>query len=132
MSDTVKRKYDSVVLGIDAGGTYFKSALVNIEGKILKDSYRQTPVSSYGTKAEIMMTYKKIIQAASEYTCADSIDICGIGISTPGPFDYIGGISSMRHDSGYRGCKYPGFVCAMGLFQNDLPVIFMHDAMLYL
>ena len=80
------------ILAIDAGGTVFKYALVGLEGTLLTEVFK-LPIHSKGTAAEVLQSYDRLITHAKEL----SESIQGIGISTPGPFDYDNGISLMKH-----------------------------------
>lgn len=124
---------DTVVLAIDAGGTYFKSALINCEGEIFDDSFHQTLVSSQGTKARIIMAYEQIICQALDNAQAHEMNLCGIGISTPGPFDYKRGMSLMEHKfQAIKGVSLSNELYALGIFPDKLPVVFMHDVHAFL
>ena len=83
-----------VVLAIDAGGTSFKSALIDADGGLVPGSFYQCPVCSNRTLDEVLATYAELIRHA----LSRGIFIRGIGGSTPGPFDYHGGISLMKHN----------------------------------
>ena len=126
-------KLDRVILAIDAGGTYFKSALVNIRGEILDGSFYQAPVSSDGTKNAIFKTYADIIRHGFECAGKYSGQILGIGVSTPGPFDYKHGVSLMKHKfQSIAGVPIREELYASDICPDKMPVIFMHDAHAFL
>lgn len=79
---------NSKILAIDAGGTFFKYALLNQKAEFLTD-IRKIPVNEKGTKEEICKSYKRIFD--------DIEDFDVVTISTPGPFDYQKGTSLMEH-----------------------------------
>lgn len=79
------------ILAIDAGGTFFKYALISLNGELLTEVYK-IPVNSGGTAKEILGCYHKLIVHARSL----SDGITGIGISTPGPFDYESGTGYMQ------------------------------------
>ncbi|MBQ4110224.1 MAG: ROK family protein [Clostridia bacterium] len=81
------------ILAIDAGGTVFKYALVDKNGHMLTEVFKM-PVESSGTKNDILNCYKNLVNHAKNITDGN---ITGIGISTPGPFDYETGTSYMKH-----------------------------------
>lgn len=81
------------ILAVDAGGTVFKYALVGEDGTMQTEVFK-LPVSSNGTKSDILNCYKSLIMHAKEIAGGS---ITGIGISTPGPFDYETGTSYMKH-----------------------------------
>lgn len=80
------------ILAIDAGGTVFKYALITLDGTVLTEVFK-LPINSKGSKSEILDSYKRLIDHAREM----SDNIMGVGISTPGPFDYDSGTSYMEH-----------------------------------
>lgn len=80
------------IISIDAGGTFFKYALVGMDGNMLTRVYKM-PVNSGGSFEDVLTCYDKLIRHMKE----ESDKIQGIGISTPGPFDYVSGTSLMRH-----------------------------------
>jgi len=78
-------------LCIDAGGTFFKYAMLDFSGTPLTE-VRQKPANSDGSKQDIIKAYATIFdEVKSEY------NISGVGISTPGPFDYVKRMSLMEH-----------------------------------
>jgi glucokinase len=117
-----------LVLAIDAGGTFFKSALV-ADGHILNDTMRSEPVNSAGPAEPILAAYRTIVHQA----LARAGRIAGIGVATPGPFDYAAGMSRMTHK----------FQSILGLdlreamrngtgLPADVPIRFAHDAHAFL
>ena len=113
------------VLAIDAGGTSFKSALIDASGGVVSGTFAQYPVCSDGTLEAVLATYTELIQHA----LSRGKVIRGIGVSTPGPFDYEHGISLMKHK----------FACLYGISLKDslakllpeiadIPFWFRHDA----
>ena len=113
------------VLAIDAGGTSFKSALIDGDGGIVPGSFYQCPVCSDGALEAVLATYVELIRHA----LSRGMVIGGIGVSTPGPFDYQRGVSLMKHK----------FACLYGISLKDslvkllpalagIPFCFRHDA----
>ncbi len=113
------------VLAIDAGGTNFKAALIDAGGSVLSGSLYQCPGCSSGSLEVILGTYAELIRHA----LSRGVPIRGIGVSTPGPFDYQRGISLMKH-------KFPqlfGIILKDSLLEllpelADIPFWFRHDA----
>lgn len=75
-------------LAIDAGGTFFKYALLNEKSEFLSE-IKKIPVNEKGTAEDIINSYKAIFD--------DVKDFSFVTVSTPGPFDYERGISLMKH-----------------------------------
>ena len=86
-----------VVLAIDAGGSNFKSALVDGDGQIVPGSFHLSPVCSDGSVEMILGTYVTLIRDALLMAEQQSCCLRGIAVATPGPFDYRCGTSLMRH-----------------------------------
>jgi glucokinase len=86
-----------VVLAVDAGGSNFKSALVDGDGRIVPDSFRLCPACSDGSLEMILGTYVTLIRDALSLAERRCYCLRGIGVATPGPFDYRRGVSLMRH-----------------------------------
>lgn len=82
---------DSLVLGIDIGGSHCTAALVDERTrKFVPDTYTRHRVNSHGTAEEILHSWTVAIQEA--YKNHPAIQK-RIGIAMPGPFDYEQGIS---------------------------------------
>lgn len=75
-------------LAIDAGGTFFKYALLNENAEFLTE-IKKISVEEDGDAECILASYKRIFDEFDEISC-----VC---ISTPGPFDYKNGKSLMKH-----------------------------------
>ena len=75
-------------LAIDAGGTFFKYALLNEKAEFLSE-IKKIPINENGTVDVIINSYKDIFD--------DFEDFSFVTVSTPGPFDYENGISLMQH-----------------------------------
>ena len=75
-------------LAIDAGGTYFKYALMDENAAFLTE-IKKEPVNEKGEVKEILSLYERIFKESGDFSC-----VC---ISTPGPFDLKNGKSLMKH-----------------------------------
>lgn len=85
---------DSVVLGIDIGGSHLTAALVDeTTRKFVPDSYLRVRVNSKGTAEEILGIWTKAIEDTFQ---ANPVANKRIGIAMPGPFDYANGISLIK------------------------------------
>lgn len=119
----------AATLAIDAGGTYFKSALVLPSGEILAGSRRSTPVDSQGAADAILASYVVIIRAALAGAAAAGLRLAAIGISTPGPFDYANCTSLMTHKfSAIRGINLRDTLHGTVPEIRAVPMLFLHDA----
>lgn len=85
---------DSIVLGIDIGGSHLTAALVDeTTRKFVPDSYLRVRVNSKGTAEEILGIWTKAIEDTFQ---AHPVANKRIGIAMPGPFDYANGISLIK------------------------------------
>ncbi len=124
---------DGIVLAIDAGGTFFKSALVDSLGEIVSGTNFQIPACSSGTKPEIISAYRHAIGKGFELAKSLELAISGIGIATPGPFDYARGMSLMSHKfQAIREVLLREEFYSFGIFDEILPVVFMQDVHAFL
>uniref|UniRef100_UPI003563D249 ROK family protein n=1 Tax=Mariniphaga sediminis TaxID=1628158 RepID=UPI003563D249 len=114
---------------IDAGGTYFKSAIADAEAEILPGSTFQTRSWSEGPAVKIMNAYRETISFGLDCIRGERANLSGIGIATPGPFDYKMGMPLMKHKfSAIYGLKLPELIYKMPGMQPEIPICFMHDA----
>ena len=123
-----KQKYS---LSLDVGGTSIKSAIVADDGEILHESYCQTSIDSKGSLEEIIGTFSKVIAESFKLAKSTSIEIAGIGIGMPGPFDYENGISYIKDVDKYEaiyGVNLKKELRQRIDFTDDFPIFFENDA----
>ncbi len=114
-------------LAIDAGGTYFKSALVSSTGALV-EAPAFTEVDSDGSAEALLSAYGMIIERARTSLRQQGIRWAGIGVSTPGPFDYARCTSLMTHKfSQLRGLDLRQALRDRFAFLREVPVRFIHD-----
>jgi glucokinase len=91
---------NTVVLGIDIGGSHITAAFVNLETKaIVAGSQQRRFVDSNGTAEEILDSWCEVIKTAVETTPVSKLRL---GIAFPGPFDYEKGISLIQDQPKFR------------------------------
>jgi glucokinase len=114
------------ILAIDVGGTFFKSALVTVDGQVIEDSLLSEPANSAGPADGIKNCYQNILRKQYSFAKSKCCDVIGIGIDTPGPFDFVNSKSKMKHkfQSIYDIPLKPWITEAAG----DTPVLFIHDS----
>lgn len=118
-----------VILALDAGGTFFKSALVLPTGEILGGSRRSTPVNSQGSAEEIIAAYEGVLRGALVDAGAAGLRLAAIGVSTPGPFDYDNCTSLMTHKfPAIRGVNLAAAIAAAVPEAAGVPLRFLSDA----
>ena len=106
-----------VILAVDAGGTFLKSALYPAEGSPVP--LAEVPTCSNGSFEEIRNAFQTMYKNAAEQA---ENEISGIAVSTPGPFDYRNGIFLMDHK--FQAVKGK----SMKEFFPEMPMTFLHDA----
>ena len=105
-----------VILALDIGGTFIKSALFQ-NGQLIR-KLPQVPSRSEGTREEIGEAIRTAIRQAG---APDRL-----AVSIPGPFDYKIGIFRAEH-------KFAAVCgCAFSEFSGGLPSSFVHDANAFL
>ncbi|MDD5699149.1 MAG: ROK family protein [Victivallaceae bacterium] len=120
---------DSVVLAIDAGGTYLKSALIYSCGTMVPGSFAQVEAHAQGTVEDIVAAYTGLIVRASEQAAQAGLRLAGIGIATPGPFDYRHGVSLMQHKfAALYEVNLAERLRAASHAVTGIPIRFRHDA----
>ncbi|HEY3401761.1 MAG TPA: ROK family protein [Ohtaekwangia sp.] len=83
---------DSIVLGVDIGGSHITAGLVEMETRtILTDSIKRRKVNSADSAENIIATWSGLIKEVTSSNVNTRI-----GIAMPGPFDYELGISYIK------------------------------------
>lgn len=111
------------ILAVDAGGTFFKFALLSEAYDILFAD--ECPACSDGTILEIENAWKSLLHAAKARAESMDMRISRLAVSSPGPYDFEKGIPLMKHK----------FVAAYGVsvlpwikaVLPDVSPCFMHD-----
>lgn len=118
------------VIAIDAGGTFFKSAIVSDEAEILPDSLLTVPANNDSTPDIVREGYRETLRGQLANAKAAGIEISAVAIDTPGPFDYEGGFSLMKHKfkAIYNIPLRPWIEAEVG----KLPITFIHDSAAFL
>lgn len=118
---------DRYVLGIDAGGTFFKSLIVSESGGILPGSALSVKANSDKDAESVRSAYESIIKQSKDIAEKAGVELCGICVDTPGPFDYEAGMSLMKHkfQAIYGIPLRPWLSAALG---KDVPICFLHDS----
>lgn len=118
-----------VYLAIDAGGTFFKSALLDAHLEEIANSAYSTRSYSEGPASQIAGAYRDTVSKALQFVQENSFELAGIGIATPGPFDYENGIPMMKHKfASIYGVRLRDLIYEVPGIPRDLPISFMHDA----
>jgi glucokinase len=120
---------DCGILAIDAGGTYFKSVLFDAHRSPVANSFYQIAIEQKNKEDDIVAAYAMIIRRALSFAATSGITINGIGISTPGPFDYQRGIYLMKHKfTSLYGVNLVDAIIKIMPEISDVKIRFRHDA----
>ncbi|MDL2228647.1 ROK family protein [Treponema sp. OttesenSCG-928-L16] len=119
--------HGKAVLAVDAGGTYYKSALVDSCGGIIPGTFRECPSHSDAGRETVLRAFTGMIQDMTAIAAEEGRGISRIALAFPGPFDYRRGASMMDHKfvSIYDVPLKPLAAEAAG--DPDMPVVFHYD-----
>lgn len=118
------------VIAIDAGGTFFKSAIISDNAEILPGSFLTVPANSDGSPEIVKEGYRRTITTQLRTAQKAGIEISAVAIDTPGPFDYEGGISLMKHK--FKAIYNLPLRPWINEYAGDVPVTFIHDSAAFL
>ncbi len=85
-----------VYLMLDVGGTNIKAGVLSEDGSLWKEGILSFDARSRGSKEEIFRNFAGVLDTLVEKFPKKDIQIEGIGMAFPGPFDYGQGISLMQ------------------------------------
>lgn len=88
---------NSCRLLLDVGGTFLKSAVADAAGQLLSGSEFSCPIRSEGSREEIEGSLAATVARGAAFAAERGMELAGIGIAIPGPFDYAAGVSRMTH-----------------------------------
>jgi len=123
---------NSIVMGVDIGGSHITAALINLKTRsLIEDSMARESVNAQGTADEIFSTWITIIKKArSKYPNSSE----KLGIAIPGPFDYESGVSLMKNQNKYDALFNLNIKSILSKRLNMEPghLLFINDAECYL
>lgn len=91
---------NSVIVGVDIGGSHITAALVDLEKRmIIQGSGQRSAVNSSDHADNILNSWCKVINDVADHVQVSKIQI---GIAMPGPFDYEAGVSLIHDQEKYR------------------------------
>ncbi|WP_158871995.1 ROK family protein [Maribellus comscasis] len=116
-------------LSIDAGGTFLKSAVLSSEGEIFRESVFSVESFSGGTKEKIFGAFTKIILKGLDFADDKGMELRGVGVAFPGPFDIEKAIPLMQHKfQSIYGINLRDVFYKMSGLPENIPIKFIHDA----
>lgn len=124
----MKTSSGECVLALDAGGTTIKAALVTPQHTLL--DFFEIPVIENGSASGILDAFEAAGATGAAHARARDLQLRGIGVCIPGPFDYQGGISLMTHK--YEAVRGLPLRPCIARSIPSLPIRFMHDSSAFL
>lgn len=86
-------------IAADIGGSHITCAAVDmISGKVMKETVSERPVNNQGQAFEIINVWVSSLNETISHLNLN--EIRGIGFAMPGPFDYVNGVSLIKHKYG--------------------------------
>lgn len=124
---------NKAILSIDAGGQSLKYALVSYDSLEIITVDRFFPVSSFGTKEELLDSFRVLFIDAIEQSRTLDREIVLVSFSVPGPFDCKNGVSQMDHKwPELKGVALRNEFRSFGIFDEQVRFIFVHDVHAFL
>ncbi len=118
------------IIAIDAGGTFFKSAIISENAEVVQGSFLTVPSNNDASPEIVKDAYRRTITTQLRTAEKVGIKISAVAVDTPGPFDYEGGISLMKHKfKAIYGIPLRPWITE---FAGDVPVTFIHDSAAFL
>ena len=76
-----------VYLMLDVGGTNIKAGVLWEDGSLWKEGILSFDAKSRGSKEEVFLNFAGVLDALAERLPREEIQIEGIGMAFPGPFE---------------------------------------------
>lgn len=116
-------------LSIDAGGTFLKSAVLNSEGEVFIDSFLSVKSFSDGPREKIFQAFEKTVSKGIKFIEEKGMELGGICVAFPGPFDFENGVPMMHHKfQDIYGMNLRKMFYGISGVKGDIPIKFIHDA----
>lgn len=115
---------------MDAGGTFFKAALVNSLGECLDGTSHTLKVDPEGPAEVILSAYRQISRHGAADAGKLGMKLDGVGVATPGPFNFEAGRSLMLHK--FRSLYNYNLKAEIRLDAKCKDVFFIHDVLSFL
>lgn len=116
-------------LAIDAGGTFLKSAVLSQQGDIFSESTFSVKSFSDCSIEMISQSFIEVVTNGLNFIHGKGMELGGIGIAFPGPFDIEKAVPLMHHKfNAIYGMNMRDFIWQACGVPNNIPVKFIHDA----
>jgi glucokinase len=122
----------SCILAFDMGGSFIKSACILPDGT-MPGKVHITASNAFSSLEEILNIWKKAVLQLIEEANTLNFEIIGVGVSTPGPFDFKRGCCMMKQKyQAIYGLNLAQEIRRVTGLSNKTPFHFMHDANAFL
>lgn len=119
---------NSCRLLLDIGGTFTKSVVADSGGELLPGSEYSHPMPSDGTRDEICDSLRATVARGAAFAVRHGLQMAGIGVAVPGPFDYAHGIPRMTHKfQAVNGVSLADMLRELPGVGPGMPLAFVHD-----
>ena len=118
------------ILAVDAGGTFFKYVLLDMQCRPIDGTAAGIDAHSSDDAPVIHAAYRRLCRCALDAADALGLNIARIAVSTPGPYNYAGGFSMMPHK--FKAIRGISVIPWFHEILPDCPVSFMSDANAFL
>ena len=116
-------------LSVDAGGTFLKSAILNSKGEVFQESACSVESFSDGPKEKILQAFGDIISKGLNFIRDNGMELGGIGVAFPGPFDIEKATPLMHHKfQAIYGINLRALFYQNSGVPEKIPIKFIHDA----
>jgi len=124
------------VIALDVGGTSLKWTLIdlnNVDSSIPINCFQKVSIDSEASAEVLIRTFVQTIKMAFQKARALRLEVVGIGISMPGPFDYEKSISLMTHKfRGIYGIDLKHKLIQLLQLEEEFPIQFELDSEAFL
>ncbi len=131
--DTGKNKG---IIALDVGGTSLKWTLIDLtnpDSSITKNYFQKVSIDSEAPAEILIRTFIETIKRAFQKARALELEVVGIGISMPGPFNYEKSISLMTHKfRGLYGIDLKNKLIQLLQLREEFPIQFQLDSEAFL
>ncbi len=118
---------NSLVVGIDVGGTTDNVTVVTHDGRFLIDRMLEVPSRVLEGPAAALAALRQVYELGLATVGADEADVVAIGLDTPGPAS-AAGVLSARGATNFSGPEWRGYDIRSALqAELDRPVVYSND-----
>lgn len=112
---------------LDVGGTFVKSGVAS-GGELLPEGEFTLPMHSDGTLEQVTESLAAVVRRGVSIALERGLQLAGIGIAIPGPFDYAAGVSHMQHKfQSIYGVPLREVLQTLPEVGEDIPIVFVQD-----